>query len=190
MHRIVAQTPKGKATDHINGDRLDNRKCNLRICTQSENSKNRRLRKGNKCGYNGVVRWERDHNWSAQIMADRRNIRIGYFETKEQAAVAYNHYARIYHGEFASINIVPSEIMSQEEQSVFVQSWLNSRGHRHNISGARGVTKTISNRWCARIKKKGEEFYLGLFDTMEEASHAYNSKAVELYGEKAVLNPI
>ncbi len=190
MHRVIAQTPSGLVTDHINGDRLDNRSVNLRICTQGENTRNRRLRKGNDTGYHGVSWWKRDANWSSQITINRRNIRIGYFETKEQAALAYNHFASVYHGEFATLNVIPTDVMSEKEQVGFMQRWLSSRGYRRNASGARGVTRTPSNRWSAYIKKKGQEYYLGLFDSREEAAKSYNSKAVELYGDRAKLNPL
>lgn len=75
--------------DHINGDSLDNRKSNLRICTQHENSKNGR--KKNKTvgvryikSYNGTNKGK----WNAQITSNYKTIFLGYYDTKEEAILA------------------------------------------------------------------------------------------------------
>ena len=54
VHRVIMNAPKGMDVDHINGDRLDNRKENLRICTRSQNSQNKKSRRDSKSGYKGV----------------------------------------------------------------------------------------------------------------------------------------
>lgn len=71
--------------DHINGDGLDNRKCNLRIVTHKVNNQNHRLQCNNTSGYPGVHYYKSRNNWSAQIMNYRRKIFLGYFKTKEEA---------------------------------------------------------------------------------------------------------
>src|SRR5574343_596006 len=58
LHRFIANIPDGLYTDHINGDKLDCRKENLRFCTYAENNKNASIRKANKSGYRGVY-WEK-----------------------------------------------------------------------------------------------------------------------------------
>jgi len=88
--------------DHINGDTLDNRKDNLRLCTQGENSKNRRAQIGTSV-YKGVGYEKKAGKWRARIRDNYKHIFLGYFDTPEEAAEAYQDAARLRHGEFASI---------------------------------------------------------------------------------------
>lgn len=110
MHRIIMNTPKGMETDHINGDTLDNRKCNLRICTKSKNQMNKgRVRKGTS-KYKGVSYYITERHktgkWVARITVDNKTVRLGYFSTEKEAAKAYNEAAKKYHGEYARLNEV------------------------------------------------------------------------------------
>lgn len=78
LHRLVASTPEGKVTDHLNGDKLDNRKSNLRICTQKANTQNRKNTKGyawDKAKSKWVVRY--------------RNKFYGRYLTEKEAKRAY-----------------------------------------------------------------------------------------------------
>lgn len=105
MHRELISVPVGFEVDHINGDRLDNRKCNLRVCTRLENQRNQRPSKvGKSSRYKGVF-WHRQRNkWSAQISMRDKSTHIGVFATEEEAAWAYDDAARYYFGEFACLN--------------------------------------------------------------------------------------
>ena len=103
IHRLVLCTPEGMATDHINGNPLDNRKENLRICSKKENLRNRGKQKNNKSGYKGVHR-HRDGAWITKIQVDNKTIALGSFKDKHLAAVAYNNAAYHYFGEFAWLN--------------------------------------------------------------------------------------
>lgn len=102
MHSLIIGTPKGMDTDHINGDGLDNRKSNLRICTRSENCLNRRRHSNNKSGYKGVFWHKQSKKWEVSIQINKKQITIGRFENiKEAIKVCKN--ARIkYHKEFAN----------------------------------------------------------------------------------------
>lgn len=109
MHRIINRTPEGLDTDHINGNRLDNRKCNLRNATRSQNGCNREPSISNKTtGYRGV--WKRKNRpedvWCAEIKVNGKRHRLGTFYDIKDAAVAYNEAAIKYHGEFARLNDV------------------------------------------------------------------------------------
>lgn len=105
MHRLILNTPKGKQTDHINLNRLDNRRSNLRIATASENKANEGLRKNNTSGYKGVYWFGRDQFWIAYITVNKKPIRIGSFATAKKAAIAYDIFAKKHFGNFALTNI-------------------------------------------------------------------------------------
>ena len=104
MHRLILGTPKGKDTDHINGNKLDNRKENLRIASRSENLRNTKKYKTNKSGFKGVCFYKRKNQWMVQIQVKSKKIHLGYFKDIKKAAKAYNKAAIEYHGEFAKIN--------------------------------------------------------------------------------------
>ncbi len=109
MHRLVCNTPDGFYTDHINGDKLDNRRSNLRACNKSENAMNVGIRKDNSSGYRGVYRTHPKANskpWQAEIKKDGKRIYLGYFDEAIDAAKAYNNAAKNLHGEFARLNEV------------------------------------------------------------------------------------
>jgi hypothetical protein len=102
MHRLVKNNPEGLYIDHINGNTLDNRKSNLRVCTPTENRINSKVRKDNKSGYKGVH--QRGNRWWAELVSKGKRYRFGSFLTPEDAAKAYDRAARKYHGEFARTN--------------------------------------------------------------------------------------
>jgi hypothetical protein len=104
MHRFIMNAPADVEIDHINGNRLDNRRCNLRVCTRMENGRNLSLRRDNKSGFKGV-RWHKGaRKWCASIMVDQKSIHIGMFEDMNDAVLAYNKAARTLHGNFAKLN--------------------------------------------------------------------------------------
>lgn len=107
MNRFLLNvSDKSKIVDHISGDGLDNRKSNLRICTNQQNVSNCGFTKGRKC--KGVAFDKRPHRrikpWIAQITVSRKHMWLGNFETKEQAMDAYDQAAVKYFGEFARTN--------------------------------------------------------------------------------------
>jgi hypothetical protein len=105
MHRLIMNTPKGMDTDHINGDSLDNRRCNLRICTHAQNQRNLKKILGNN-KYKGVSLFKKTQKWRARIQINRMGLHLGYFDTEEEAAKAYNEAAEKHFGEFSRINII------------------------------------------------------------------------------------
>ena len=101
LHQLIAGTPKGMETDHINGNRLDNRKSNLRVCTHAENQRNKGSQRNNASGFKGVYYKKRHKNmineyskpWVAQISYFSRPMHLGVYKTPEEAAEAYDRKA-------------------------------------------------------------------------------------------------
>lgn len=104
MHRLVRKTPKDKLTDHINGNKLDNRKSNLRICSAAQNLTNRPPDKTNISGFKGVSWSKKRNTWETTIKVKGRKSWIGYFSNPRHAAMAYDIWAKELHGEFAWLN--------------------------------------------------------------------------------------
>lgn len=101
LHREVIGAKKGEEVDHINGNRSDARKSNLRLCTSTQNNWNMRLRKDNTTGCKGL-RWRQDvKSWRVNVKVNGKEIQIGYFKRKRDAIRARKLAEIEYYGEFA-----------------------------------------------------------------------------------------
>lgn len=105
LHRLILATDK--CVDHINMNPSDNRKHNLRPATRAQNKGNLKKYSNNTSGYKGVVKNRK--RWVAQIQVGGVNKYLGIFDTREQAAIAYNEAAVKFFGEFAKLNEVINE---------------------------------------------------------------------------------
>lgn len=105
LHREVVGAIKGEEVDHINHNRLDNRRENLRICSKTQNMHNIPNGRG-KSSYKGVSMDSRVKfkKWRATIVVNKKQIGLGYYLTELEAALAYNKAALQYFGEYACIN--------------------------------------------------------------------------------------
>lgn len=102
MARLIMKIDDPKIyVDHINGNTLDNRKCNLRLANNSQNQANRQMHSTNTTGYRGVC-WAKDtQKWQASIKVNRKSIYLGQYTNIEDAANAYKKAAEEYFGDFA-----------------------------------------------------------------------------------------
>ncbi len=89
MHRVIMNAPKGLDVDHINGDKLDNRKINLRICTRSDNLHNLTKNARTPTGLRGAFKAKGTRRWFSAISVKGKIIRLGRFDTPEEAHLAY-----------------------------------------------------------------------------------------------------
>lgn len=104
MHRLIANTPDGFVTDHIDRNGLNNQRANLRIATFSQNIANQSIRSHSQNLYKGIQRVAKN-KWVARVGG--REIRVSssqYFATQEEAAREYDRMAREMFGEFALLN--------------------------------------------------------------------------------------
>ena len=88
LHRFLLNAPNGTYVDHINGNTLDNRRQNLRICTNSANLRNGRIRTNNISGFTGVGFNKNRNKWEARIKVKYKQINLGRFDSKQMAIKA------------------------------------------------------------------------------------------------------
>lgn len=108
MHRLILGLKKydPRCVDHINGNGLDNRKENLRVCTPNQNNFNMSKRSAmTSSQYKGVYK-HKTGKWHAQVRCQGKRYSAGYYTTEDEAALAYNVKALELHGEFARLNVV------------------------------------------------------------------------------------
>lgn len=181
LHRyIIGEIPAGMVIDHISGDGLDNRRCNIRIATLAENARNMRAY-GTQSKYKGVSRSASNLNqWRAAISDGRNSRHIGIFEDEVSAAIAYNEAAIKMHGEFALLNKIPDGAVKK-----VANRWLR------NTSGFKGVTYDKRRGyyqirfWNPAMRRTQS---LGCFRSPIEAAIEHDRIAVELLGDKAITN--
>jgi hypothetical protein len=180
MHNLILDTEKGKVGDHWNGDTLDNRRCNLRQLTFSENLRNRLnsvdrsnapavieytppseftrpLSVRNTTGYENVIRWK-DEQWASRIVIRGRTYSLGVFDTAEAANEAYQ------------------EAKSKAEQNPRYRP--TKPLSKQNTSGHRGISwHKAAQKWRAvtsfRVDGKKRHIHIGAFTTKREAISAY-----------------
>lgn len=107
MHRLLLDAPSGMDVDHRDGNRLNNVRANLRLCSRARNTLNRSG--GGRTGsiYKGVEWDPREEKWRAAITLNGIRRRSAYFIYENDAARHYNAMARHYHGSYARLNDVP-----------------------------------------------------------------------------------
>jgi hypothetical protein len=100
MHREIVGAENGRQVDHISGDKLDNRRSNLRIATNQENHFNMGLRRDNTSGAKGVCWHKKARKWMARVHINGKDIHLGLFADKNEAITVRRSAAQKYQGEF------------------------------------------------------------------------------------------
>lgn len=104
MHRVIMNAPIGLDVDHVNKNRLDNRRCNLRICSRSQNLCHSIMHNNNTSGYRGVSYYKSRNKFEAYVDFGKKRKKIGYFDSAIDAAIARDKVAKDIQGEFATLN--------------------------------------------------------------------------------------
>lgn len=142
MHRLLADAPTGAVVDHRDGNGLNNTKRNLRVCSHANNMRNTKSRKGTSI-YKGVS-WRQDmHKWAAQISNNDAWFAIGYFDTEDQAALAYDAKALELFGEYAFLNFVEPNLETVDIPKPIRESELVCRPFIY-LSGKHGRGKVVT----------------------------------------------
>lgn len=115
MHRHIMGNPLGMVVDHINGNKLDNRRQNLRVCTQAQNCRNRSSAAGSTSKFKGVSWNQRKQRWIVSIKYYEKTVYIGSYKSEELAALCYNIASQELHGEFGKKNALEREQMHISE---------------------------------------------------------------------------
>lgn len=185
LHKILIQPDslgRSVVVDHIDGNKFNNQKSNLRICTHTENMRNRKVHKKrteNPSRYKGVF-WDcKLTKWRAQIQIDgKRRVSIGCFTDEDAAANAYNYYALYYYNEFAMLN--DCKYMDKDQ-------WMGYSSKKNLTSLFKGVS-FCNGKWIAQICHNYQKIKIGDYESEIDAAIAYNQEAMRLKGKRARLN--
>lgn len=182
MHKCIlehygADYSGDKVTHHKDHNKINNQKNNIEAVGRKENQQSRRKPiNATSSKYKGVYHYPKNKLWKAQVTCDNKTVFCRYFKSEDDAGYAYNYYAKMYHGEYAILNILPDDYIENPEI-------LKIRG--------KGVSKRKFGMWEAAIfDDNGKYNYLGHYRTQIEAEIAYNIAAVSYFGDKATLNEI
>lgn len=180
MHRVICQTPDDLLTDHINGNKLDNRRENLRSVNGSQNMMNTKIRRRNKVSkYKGVWLDAQACAWCASICVDYIQISLGQYKTQREAAIAYNEAAKQYHGEYASLNEIPD--FDPDDKPV-----RKIRQHRTDTSSVYSGVSFHDGGWTVQIYHTKKNHRLGMYPSEKFAAMVYDAASIQHWGDDAI----
>ncbi len=178
MHRLILGLDFGdkRIADHINYRTLDNRRCNLRICSPLESVRHRKKVAGTSSKYKGVHYNPKNKNWVSQIQIKGKQRGLGSFKTQKEAAVQYDIAAFAEFGEFAELNFPRIDHYIDD----FDIENFKTPAQKRKTSKFVGVCWHKGNRaWDSQIMVNEKTIYLGLFKNEEDAAKAYNNYVIK-----------
>ena len=193
MHRFLLGAQSGQTIDHIDGNRLNNTRANLRRVTPKQNQQNRKVTTQSASGYKGVTAAQ--GRWLARIYVDGRQIHLGYHDSAIDAATIYDHAARRFFGPYARVNLPQLHDMgfhlNRLDQILAGTQPKRKRQPGPQLPKARSAYTGVyweRGRWRASIKHHGRKQHLGYYLDEVLAARAYDQAAVARNGERAILN--
>lgn len=205
FQKIVFGVKNKQLVLHKNGDFLDFTRDNIVICNRSEMIYLlNHINESDETGYYGVYFYKCIKKWRVSIMKKGTKKHGGNYETEYDAAIAADFLAIKKYGELAKRNFTEltlDELEKKYEELQRKYGYTYSEKLSKGIQGTKrnqtksskyvGVTwNKINKKWMSQISYKKNQYYLGYFDSEEEAAKAYNQKALELYGQYAKINEI
>jgi HNH endonuclease/AP2 domain len=178
MHRIVNQTPADMITDHIDRNRLNNQKENLRNVTDRQNMMNTSIRSNKYSKYKGVWWNAIAHLWTCAIHVNGEQIYLGYYRTQRDAAIAYNEAAIKYFGEYANLNEIPDG----DEHDLPVMKRRPKRASQLPYVG----TTPHCGAYAAFTASNGKKNHLGTFPDERFAARIYDAAAIIKFKKDAI----
>jgi hypothetical protein len=134
MHRQIMQPPQGMVVDHADGNKANNCRSNLRVCTPAENHRNTRRMTVTTSVYKGVTYDKRRHKWKAQCCCENRSQRVSRCDGEVEAARAYDRMAVEHFGEFARLNF-PREWPPERRKQVYEEHKAREKGAEPQAPG-------------------------------------------------------
>ena len=188
MHRLVmgCTIGDGKDLDHINGNRLDNRKSNLRFVSHQCNTWNTRGKRQKRGLYKGIT--SNDYGgFDASIRVNGKPLFIGSGKDEKEIARLYDIAASIFYKEYANFNF-PENPPTEKEKEDLMKT-LNNPLVKTNTSGYMGVSYHSTRKWwIGAIEVNKKKYVCKPCETALEAAIARDKKAYELLGDRAKLN--
>lgn len=171
LHRYIMNCDDNNlVVDHINRNPLDNRKCNLRICTQQENSRNKCILPFNSTGIVGVYYNKKYDDWYSGITHNNHFIYLGSFKNKEDAIKERLKAEVYYFGEFApQIHMFKEYGIDLNGNYKIKEYTPQKNGNKLGIKGIFKGSGNYKDKWKVEFKLNKKKIYLGHYDTLEDA---------------------
>lgn len=200
MHRYIMENVLGRSLesheeiDHINGNSIDNRLENLRICNHSENTRNKLQFKHSKSKYIGVYKYPESHEtqykkpYLPSVTLNGKKIELQRCDTAEEAARIRDIAAIKYHGSYANLNFEENRAIYIQMLSEGFMPELEHVNKVHEYKGIEHVETLYKPVWSCRIYLPKQEINVGRFSSEKEALTAADTYKLYTYGQNLKIH--